>query len=150
MPLRRAGLSNYYFIWNRQIQPGNRSQFLSQFKNDPSAMYDLRRILAETFPGISLAMLTDDQVLAGIAKLTAAGELVIAREDTEHGGSATQPVAGQQGPPPASTAQPSSSSKSQAPESPSLPSNTDPASQAGALAEAAAMGAGVCPYCTDA
>ena len=150
MPLRRAGSSNYYFIWRRQVQPSGNPQFLSQFKSDPSAMYDLRRELAESSPGVYPSSLTDDQVLAGIAKLTAAGELVIAREDTEHGGSATQPVAGQQGPPPASTAQPSSSSKSQAPESPSLPSNTDPASQAGALAEAAAMGAGVCPYCTDA
>jgi hypothetical protein len=146
MSLRRAGLSNYYFIWSRQIQPGNRSQFLYQFKNDPSAMYDMRRIFAESFPGVSLARLTDDQVLAGIAKLTAAGELVIAREDTEHGGSATQPAAGQGEAPPASTAAPSRSSKAPPPESSTLPSNTNAAMQAAALVAAAAMGAGVCPH----
>ncbi len=50
-PLRRAGLSNYYFIWlSCQVQLRNRPQFLLQFKSDPGAMYDLRRALSEYYP----------------------------------------------------------------------------------------------------
>jgi hypothetical protein len=145
MPLRRAGLSNYYFIWRRQVQLRNRPQFLLQFKSDPGAMYDLRRALSEYYPGVSLPLLTDDQVIAGITKLVSAGELFIAKEEPVHGGSATQPdAAGPSSPPPSSPA-PGPSSKSQAPESATFASNTNAAAQAAALSAAAASGAAVCP-----
>ncbi len=146
MPLRRAGSSNYYFVWRRQIQPSDNLQFLSQFKSDPSAMYDLRRELAEASPGVYSTFLTDDQVLAGVARLLGAGELLIAREELRQGGSGGQPGAAQQAPPPNGAPASSSSSKAPAPESPTFPSNTNAATQAAALTAAAATGAGFCPH----
>jgi hypothetical protein len=145
MPLRRAGSSNYYFVWRRQIQPGGNPQFLSQFKNDPSAMYDLRRELAESSPGVYPASLTDDQVLAGAARLLGAGELLIAREELRQAGSGGQPGASQEAPASSAPA-PSSSPKAPPPESPTFASNTNAAAQAAALAAAAATGAGFCPH----
>lgn len=144
MPPRRAGLSNYYFVWRRQLLPRDRSQFLFQFKSDPIAMQDLRRVLEETFPGVPQTRLTDDQVLAGIGRLVSAGELLIAREEPRHGGSATPSNDSQPDSPP-NAAPPSSASKAPPPENPTLPSNTNAAMQAAALTNAAAMGAGVCP-----
>jgi hypothetical protein len=145
MPLRRAGSSNYYFIWRRQVQPSGNPQFLSQFKSDPSAMYDLRRELAESSPGVYPSSLTDDQVLAGIARLLSAGELLIAREELRQGGSGGQPIS-QQAPPPNAAPAPSSSPKAPPPESPTFASNTNAAAQAAVLVAAAASGAGFCPH----
>jgi hypothetical protein len=145
MPLRRAGASNYYFVWRRQIHPRDNPQFLSQFKSDPSAMHDLRLVLADTFPGISLTILSDDQVLAGIARLVGAGELLLAREEPRHGGSAAQAADSEQTDAPAASA-PTPSSPKAPPESQTLPSNTNAAAQAAALVAAAAVGAGVCPH----
>lgn len=146
MSLRPAGSSNFSFVWRRQIQTRDGLQFLSQFKSDPSAMYDLRRVSAEYFPGNALPMLTDDQVLAFVARLIATGELFFAREEPAHGGSATQSADSQQATAPAASAPAPSSSKAPPPESSTLPSNTNAAMQAAALVAAAAMGAGVCPH----
>lgn len=145
MPPRPLGSSNFSFIWRRQVQARDGLQFLSQFKSDPSAMYDLRRVSAEYYPGIALQQLTDNQVLAFVARLTTTGELVFVREEPAHGGNATQSTDSQQAAPAASVPAPSSS-KAAAPESSTFPSNTNAAAQAAALVAAAAAGAGVCPH----
>jgi hypothetical protein len=143
MPLRRVGLSNYQFIWRRQLQPGDKPSFLAQFKSDPSAMHDLRSILAHKYPGIPLSKLSDDQVIDAISRLVAAGELLIAREEPRHGGSAKQPDIPPD-PPPGPSPSPSGP-VGPPPEPPSLPPNLDPAALLAALLAAALAGLGVLP-----
>ena len=145
---RRLGISNYTLFWKRQVQnypdPKAGKRLLEQFKGDPSAMRDLRALLDESLQGFTNSRMTDDQVLEGISRLLAAGELIMVREWPAHGGAATQPQASSAGddqkasPPPAA-------SKSQPPESQTLPSNTDGAAQAAALQNAAQNGA---PFCS--
>ncbi len=148
MSLRRLGISNYHLFWRRQIQSGDESvelRFLAQYKDDPGAMRDLRALLAESALGIPNTRLTDDQVLAGIARLLASGELLAVRELPVHGGSATQPDAAGPSDAPAPSPAPSSSSKP-GPESPTLPSNTNGAAQAASLIAAASSGAPFCAH----
>jgi hypothetical protein len=117
---------------------------LSHFKSDLSAMRDLRALLADSNTGTPNPRLTDDEVLVGIARLLASGELMLVREGPMQGGAATQATTSSQSDtPPASP--PPASSKSQAPENPGLPPNTDGAAQAAVLAAAAASGA---PFCS--
>lgn len=149
MPLRRLGISNYRLFWGRQVQAVGDDEaarrLLDQFKGDLSAMRDLRALLAESNTGIPNTRLTDDQVLVGIAHLLASGELMLVREGPMQGGSASQPgTSSQPDAPPASA--PAIASKSQAPENPSLPPNTDSAAQAAVLAAAAANGAPFCAH----
>jgi hypothetical protein len=148
MSLRRLGISNYHLFWRRQVQAVGDDEaahmLLTQFKGDPSAMRDLRALLAESGTGIPNTRLTDDLVLVGIARMLASGELLLAREWPMQGGSGAQAdAATQPDAPPASA--PAAPSKSQAPENPSLP-NTDGAAQAAALAAAAASGAPFCAH----
>jgi hypothetical protein len=147
MSLRRLGISNYHLFWRRQIQwTGDDSAanlLLAQFKGDPSAMRDLRALLTESGTGIPNTRLTDDHVLAGVARMLASGELVLVKEGPMLGGSGTQESSSQPDAPPPSP--PATASRSQAPENPSLPPNTDGAAQAAVLAAAAANGA---PFCS--
>jgi hypothetical protein len=149
MPLRRLGISNYHLFLGRQVQPAGDDEaarrLLDQFKGDQSAMRDLRALLADSNTGIPNTRLTDDQVVVGIARLLTSGELMLVREGPMQGGSASQPgTSSQPDAPPASP--PAAASKSQAPENPSLPPNTDGAAQAAVLAGAAASGAPFCAH----
>lgn len=147
MSLRRLGISNYHLFWRRQVQPVGDDEaaqlILTQFRGDPSAMRDLRALLAESGSGLSNACLTDEQVLAGAGHMLASGELVLVREWSKLGGSGQTEASSQDAAPPPPP--PASTSKSQAPENPSLPPNTDGAAQAAALAAAAANGT---PFCS--
>lgn len=145
---RRLGISNYTLFWRRQVQtypePKAGKRLLEQFKDDTSAMRDFRALLDESLQGFTNSRMSDDQVLEGISKLLSAGELIMVREWPAHGGSATQPQASAAGgDQPAQ--RPVASSKSQAPENPSLPANTNGAAQAAALSSAAENGA---PFCS--
>jgi hypothetical protein len=149
MSLRRLGISNYHFFLDRQVQAVGDDEaarrLLAQFNGDLSAMRDLRALLAESNSGIPNTRLTDDQVLAGIARLLASGELMLVREGPMQGGSTSQAgTSSQPDAPPASA--PATASKSQTPENPSLPANTDGAAQAAVLAAAAAGGAPFCAH----
>lgn len=96
MSPRRLGISNYFVVLRTDLQAlrgdeANRG-FLRQFKTDPSAMRDLRTILAAS-PGIGMRpLLSDEDVLAGVARLMASGQLVMARVRPARGGNATQEV----------------------------------------------------------
>jgi hypothetical protein len=149
MSLRRLGISNYHFFLGRQVQAVGDDEtarrLLEQFKGDLSAMRDLRALFSESNTGIPNTRLTDDQVVAGIAHLLASGELMLVREGPMQGGSAAQAgTSSQPDAPPASA--PATASKSQGPENPSLPPNTDGAAQAAVLAAAAASGAPFCAH----
>jgi hypothetical protein len=144
MSLRRTGDSNFYFVWRRQIQHGDRPGFLSHFKGDPSAMRDLRAILEESSLGVSLARLTDDQVMAAISRLLGSGELMIAAGLPMHGGSATQAADNSQPDAPASSPG-AASSQGQASDPATFPQDLNAAAQAAALSQAAASGAALCP-----
>lgn len=149
MSLRRLGISNYLLFRRRQVQlvaDGKAAQLLlDQFKGDTGAMRDLEALLAESDIGIPRASLTSDQLLGEIARMLASGDLMLVREGPVQAGSGGQPGATSQpaGPPPSS---PATASKSQAPENPSLPPNTDGAAQASALAAAAASGTPFCAH----
>jgi hypothetical protein len=147
MSLRRLGISNYHLFWRRQIQPVGGDEaaelILAQFRGDPSAMRDLRALLAESGSGLSNRRLTDEQVLAGVGHMLASGELLLVREWPMLGGSGQTEASSQDEAPPAPA--PASPSKSQAPENPSLPPNTDGAAQAAVLAAAAESGT---PFCS--
>jgi hypothetical protein len=148
MSLRRLGISNYHLFWRRQVQAAAdtsiATRFLAQFRDDPSAMRDLRSLLMEAAHGLTNTRLNDDQVLIQIAHLMTAGELIVAREWPVHGGNAVQPEVADSAdePEPAPAAR---SSNSQGPESSTFPPNTNGASQASTLAAAAASGA---PFCS--
>jgi hypothetical protein len=118
-------------------------QLLSHFKDDPSAMRDLRAIMDDPMTGIRNERLLDDQVLDAVARLMANGELIVMREWPVHGGAATQPQSSSQ--PDDSPAAHPATKKSQSPENPSLP-NTDGVAQAQALQAAAASGAPFCDH----
>ena len=147
MPLRRLGISNYHLFWRRQVQPVGGDEaaelILAQFRGDPSAMRDLRALLAESGSGLSNSRLTDEQVLAGVGHMLASGELLLVREWPMLGGSGQTEASTQDEAPPAPA--PASPSKSQPPENPSLPPNTDGAAQAAVLAAAAESGT---PFCS--
>jgi hypothetical protein len=148
MSLRRLGISNYLLFRGRQVQSVGDDKaaqlLLEQFRGDTGAMHDLEALLAESDTGLPQARLTSDQLLGEIARMLASGELLLVREGPVQAGSGSQLGATSQpaAPPPSS---PTTSSKSQAPENPSLPSNTDGAAQAAALAAAAASGT---PFCS--
>jgi hypothetical protein len=147
MSLRRLGISNYHLFWRRQVQPvaGDEAAelILAQFRGDPSAMRDLRALLSESGSGLSNRRLTDEQVLAGVGHMLASGELLLVRDLPMLGGSGQTEASSQDEAPPAPA--PASPSKSQAPENPSLPPNTDGAAQAAVLAAAAEGGT---PFCS--
>jgi hypothetical protein len=144
---RRLGISNYHLFWRRQVQayldPAAARMTLGQFKDDPSAMRDLRALLEDPMLGVPNDRLTDDQVLDRVARLVAGGEVMMIREWPMHGGAATQPQKSSQ--PDDSPATPPQSRKSDPPENPTLP-NTNGAAQAAALSAAAASGAPFCDH----
>jgi hypothetical protein len=145
---RRLGISNYHLFWRRQVQtyldPAAARLLLGQFKDDPSAMRDLRALLEDPMLGIPNDRRNDDQVLDAVARLVAGGEVLMVREWPMHGGAATQPQkAGQADD--ATPATPPQSRKSEPPENPTLP-NTNGAAQAAALSAAAASGAPFCDH----
>lgn len=146
---RRLGISNYTLFWKRQVQnypePKAGKRLLEQFKGDPSAMRDLRALLDESLQGFTNSRMSDDQVLEGISRLLASGELLIVREWPLHGGAATTTQASAGGSTQAASPPPVSSN-SQAPESPTLPPNTNGSSQAAALTSAAQSGAPFCEH----
>lgn len=146
---RRLGISNYHLFWRRQVQqypdPASARLVLGQFKDDPSAMRDLRALLEEPMLGIPNARLADDQVLDAVARLVAGGEVLLLREWPVHGGSANPSQTSGQ-PADSTPATPPPITKSNPPENPSLPSNTNGGAQAAALAAAAASGAPFCEH----
>lgn len=89
MPFR-LGSSNYLVVFRRELQQNRRRDFLLRFKDDPIAMADLRRIFDEAYPGNPAARCTDDQILAGIGNLIESGQLLIAHQELNRGGSAAQ------------------------------------------------------------
>lgn len=120
---------------------------LGQFKDDPGAMRDLRSLLDDSATGVQNSTLTEDQVLDAVARLVAGGDLIMAREWPLRGGTSGQEASGSGEDDQPSDPSPSSGSgKSQAPENPSLPSSTDGAAQAAALAAAASSGAPFCEH----
>lgn len=144
---RRLGISNYHLFWRRQVQtyldPAAARMVLGQFKDDPSAMRDLRALLEDPMLGIPKDRRSDDQVLDAVARLVAGGEVLMVREWPMHGGAATQPQ--KSGQADDATATPPQSRKSEPPENPTLP-NTNGAAQAAALSAAAASGAPFCDH----
>jgi hypothetical protein len=148
MPLRRLGISNYRLFWRRQVQANDEEniekRFLPQFLGDPSAMRDLRALLDESTGADSQRQTTDNEVMAGIARLLESGELLVVKDWVSHGGNATKPESATPGPPPGNS--PGPASKSQQEEDPTLPPSTDGAAQAGSLTNAAASGAPFCEH----
>jgi hypothetical protein len=148
MPLRRLGISNYRLFWRRQVQSNDHEtvekRFLPQFKDDPSAMRDLRALFEESTPADDKRQSNDNEVLAGIARLLDSGELLVVKDWVSHGGNATKPEGAKPGPP-GGTA-PGPASKSQQQEDPTFPPNTNGAAQAGTLTDAAASGAPFCDH----
>lgn len=146
---RRLGISNYHLFLRRQVEGrGDASAGrppLTQFAGDPGAMNDLRALLEDSAVAPPDTPLTDSGVLEGIARLLDSGELLLLRDGPVHGGSATQPDSGPSSTPAGSPAT-AASAKSQTPENPSLPANTDSAAQASSLAAAASSGAPFCAH----
>jgi hypothetical protein len=94
MPLRRLGVSNYFFISKREMHPvvdeEASRRFLLHLEDDPAAMGELRALLAESNLDIRRQPpLTDDEVKSWIARLLNSGALLVAREWPAHGGAAT-------------------------------------------------------------
>jgi hypothetical protein len=147
MPSRRLGLSNYNIVWD--ARPLDRREaarlVISQFKGDVAAMRDLRAVLLSRSLGIPNSRLTDDEVLDQAAKLFASGDLSLISGEVMPGGGAGQRDSASTAPQ-APAASPAVRSSSQQPENATLPSNTNGAQQAAALAAAAQSGAPFCAH----
>jgi hypothetical protein len=95
MPLRRLGVSNYFFISRSEMHlvadVESCRRLIDELKDDPAAMRDLRAMVAERNRGIrSDAPLSDGEVRDWIVRLLASRELLLSREWPVHGGGATQ------------------------------------------------------------
>jgi len=160
--IKRRFWPNYYFFWRRQLAPldeGDSSlpeivtfgdgrsirQFLSQYKDDLFAMAGLRGLLGETRQSIEVSRFTTDQLLAEIANLILTGKLgvAIAPRDFSIGVDETDKSPD---PPPTPAGAPVSSTRSEEPESATLPPDLNAVVQAAALSAAAASGAPFCPH----
>jgi len=160
--IKRRFWPNYYFFWRRQLAPledGDPSlpevvtfgdgrsirQFLSQYRDDQFAMGNLRGLLGETRHSIDVSRLTTDQLLAEIAKLILTGELGVAIAPRPFSiGIAKADKTGEMASAPAGT--PVSSTRSEEPESATLPPDLNAVAQAAALTAAAASGTPFCPH----
>lgn len=91
---QNIGPSNYRLLWRRRIAEFRSFDaafaFLLRFRKDRIAMADLRTILDQSSAGFRGKRLNDDQVLRGVAKLLASGEVFLAGEPVRHGGNAMQ------------------------------------------------------------
>jgi hypothetical protein len=160
--IKRRFYPNYYFFWRRQLAPlengdpalpevvafgDGRSirQFLSQYKDDLYAMGNLRGLLGERRRWIDVSRFTGDQLLAEIAHLILIGELGVAIAPRSFSiGVDEVDKTGDSPPPPAGA--PVSSTRSEEPESATLPPDLNAVAQAAALSAAAASGAPFCPH----
>jgi hypothetical protein len=160
--IKRRFWPNYYFFWRCQLAPldaGDPSlpeivtfgdgrsirQFLSQYRDDLFAVASLRGLLGETRQSIDVSRLTSDQLLAEIANLILTGKLgvAIAPRDFSIG---VDEVDKSGDPPPPQAGAPISSTRSEEPESATLPPDLNAVGQAAALSAAAASGAPFCPH----
>ena len=160
--IKRRFWPNYYFFWRRQLAPldaGDPSlpeivtfgdgrsirQFLSPYKDDLFAISSLRGLLGETRQSIDVSRLTDDQLLAEIAHLILIDRLgvAIAPRTFSIGVDETDKSPD---PLPQQAGAPVSATRSEEPESATLPPDLNAASQAAALSAAAANGAPFCPH----
>lgn len=86
---RPLGESNYIFVRRGNLREsrdaGNHREFLRQFKLDAAAMADLRGVLMESRVGIRCDRLSDDEVLACVARLLASGDLILVANWAPHG-----------------------------------------------------------------
>ena len=142
---------NHCIFWRSRVARFRDSksaiQFLSASKGDAFVMSDLRGLLFESRLRIDVSRLTDDQVLAEIARLIWLGHLVIANDREGRSGASSQPVGPTQSTPAPGGPAVNSGSQSQEPEPATLPSNVNSVAQAAALSAAAASGTPFCAQC---
>jgi hypothetical protein len=159
--IKRRFWPNYYFFWRCQLAPlddGDPSlpeivkfgdgrsirQFLSQYQDDVYAMGNLRALLGERRQWSDVSRLTGDLLLAEIAHLILIGELGVAiapRSFSIGVGKMDKPP----DPLPATAGAPVASTRSEEPESATLPPDLNAIALAAALSAAAASGAPFCP-----
>jgi hypothetical protein len=145
---------NHCIFWRSQIARFRDSksaiQFLSAVKVDARAMSDLRGLLFESRLRIDVSRLTDDQVLAEIARLIWLGHLVVANDREGRSGASSQPAGPTQIAQTPAGVPVRSGPQSQEPEPATLPSNLNSIAQAAALSAAAANGTPFCAQCAAA
>jgi hypothetical protein len=154
--------ANHYFFWRRQqitfqddetsaaeitnFGDGKSSQqLLAQFKNDFFAISRLRSLLNESRQWIDVSRLTDDQLLAEVARLILSGELGVAsvpRQFSIGNSPADRPTSSA----PVPAAKPLAAGRSDEPDPATFSSSLNALAQAAALAAAAASGAAFCPH----
>jgi hypothetical protein len=144
---------NHCIFWRSRIawfrDSKSAMQFLSAVKGDALAMSDLRGLLCESRLRIDISRLTDDQVLAEIARLIWLGHLVVANDREGRSGASSQP-AGPSQITQTPTGVPVRSGPQSEPEPATLPSNLNSVAQAAALTAAAASGTPFCAQCAAA
>jgi hypothetical protein len=141
MSMRRLGISNYHLALRRDLQSCADVKagrvMMELFKDDPAAIRELRKMIIESGP--SPGILEDVQVLETMAHLLAKGELILVRDYPMQGGNAvTSGKSSESDAPPPSA--PVSTAKTSAPEDPTFPPDSDGASQASNLQNAAQTG----------
>jgi hypothetical protein len=160
--IKRRFYPNYYFFWRCQLAPlddGDPSlpevvafgdgrsiqQFLSQYKDDVYAVANLRALLGERRRWLDVSSFTADRLLAEVAHLILTGELgvAIAPRTFSIGVDEIDKSPDPLPPPPGA---PVGSTRSEEPESATLPPDLNAATQAAALTAAAASGAPFCPH----
>ena len=132
-------------LWRRVVHGLDDSvfaqRFLGQWKGDPVAMSELRRLLQEWPQGTEIARLSDDQVVAQVAGLIESGQLLAGFDSNPLviGPGATPMQEASPPPPSSSSARPAEES-----EASTFPANLASAAQAATLVAAADAGV---PFC---
>jgi hypothetical protein len=146
MIIRASAASTIRFLWRdsafRFGDAEHALQFLGQFKSDAVAMGDLRRLLGERDWLADPGRLTDDQVLAAIARLLGSGELVAALEWKPRISAPQLPDSEPEAPAPSREP-----SQQQEQETDTFGAGHDGAQQAAALRAAAEAGVPFCEEC---
>ncbi len=143
---------NFQFLWRYRVHPfgdaAQALQFLGRFKTDSAAMARLRGLIAGRHHTGDLSRVSDDQVLAQVAALLGAGELLAAYQG--HEAIQLPEAAAEEAPPPAATPPPQQTRERQEPDPPTFSTQHDGAGQAQTLAMAAASGVPFCEECARA
>jgi hypothetical protein len=146
MIIRASAASAIRFLWRDSAflfgDAERALQFLGQFKSDAAAMADLRRLLGERDWLASPGRLSDDEVLAAVARLLGSGELVAAVEWKPRISAPQLPDSAPEAPAPSRE-----SSPQQEQESDTFGPGHDGAQQAAALVAASQSGAPFCEEC---
>lgn len=145
-----GGTPTIRFLWRDSIHrastPEHALQFLERFKNDAVAMAGLRRLLGEREWLCDASRMTDDHVLATVARLMSAGELLAGLEWKSR---VSAPRSEEAVAPVPAGAQPQSRPEEE-PEGETFAGDHDGATQAGALRAAAESGVPFCEECARA